>query len=77
MSWVVVQFAECREVFIDDQNQGDNVDAQGRLNPLLVNAGTHTFTLGGAPNFAPPSQTLLVPEVSIGTPFSVIFAKTA
>jgi hypothetical protein len=75
VSWVVVQFAECREVFIDDQNQGDNIDAEGRLNPLLVNAGTHTFALGGAPNVAPPSQTLHVPEVPIGTPFPVVFAK--
>lgn len=76
MSYAVVQFAECRKVFIDDQDQGDNVDATGKPYPLLVNAGLHTFRLGGAPNFAPASQTVDVPEVPIILPFVVVFTKT-
>lgn len=76
MSWVVVQFAECRDVIMDAVSQGDNMDAQGRLEPKIVNAGVHTFTLGGAPNFAPASQTVNVPEVPVNAPFAVVFTKT-
>ena len=76
MSYVVVQFPECREVFVDDQSQGDNVDGTGRPLPLFVNAGSHTFRLGGAPNFSPPTQTVDVPEVPIITPFPVLFTTT-
>ena len=76
MSFVVVHFPECREVFIDDQSQGDNVDDTGRPRPLLANAGFHTFRLGGAPNCDPPTQTVNVPEATIIAPFPVIFTKT-
>jgi hypothetical protein len=77
MSYVVVQFAECREVFIDNRSEGNNVDGNGKPRPLLVNAGSHTFGLGGEPNFAPPTQTVDVPEVPIIVPFAVVFRKTA
>ena len=40
MSYVVVQFAECREVFIDNRSEGNNVDGNGKPRPLLVNDET-------------------------------------
>ena len=76
MSYVVVQFPECREVFVDGQSQGNNVDEASKPYPLLVNAGFHTFRLGGPPNFAPASQTVDVPEVPLIVPFAVVFTKT-
>ena len=36
MSYVIVQFSEPREVFIDDQSQGDNLAASGRPRALLT-----------------------------------------
>jgi hypothetical protein len=75
MSFVVVKFPECREVFIDNRSEGDNVDAESRPRPLLVNAGWHTFRLGGAADFAPVAQTVDVPEVPMLAPFSVVFTK--
>jgi hypothetical protein len=76
MSFVVVKFPECREVFIDNRSEGDNVDAESRLRPLLVNAGWHTFRLGGPADFAPVAQTVDVPEVPMLAPFPVVFTKT-
>jgi hypothetical protein len=76
MSYVVVKFPERREVFIDNRSEGDNVDADSRLRPLLVNAGWHTFRLGGLSNFAPAALTVDVPEVPMLAPFAVVFTKT-
>src|SRR5207244_2883869 len=39
MSYVTVNFPEPREVFIDDQPQGSNRAASGRLRTLFVNSG--------------------------------------
>jgi hypothetical protein len=75
MSWVIVQFPECREVFIDGQSQGDNVDGGGKPYSFEVNAGFHTFRLGGAANYRPPSQTIDVPEATNIAPFPVVFRK--
>ena len=77
MSWVVVKFPECREVFIDGQSQGDNVDGAGKPYPFAVNAGSHTFRLGGAANYTPPNPTVDVPEATIIAPFPVVFVKVA
>jgi hypothetical protein len=74
MSYVTVSFPERREVFIDDESQGDNTAASGRLRALFVGAGIHTFALGGAPNIAPLTQKLDVPEKSALDPFPVVFA---
>jgi hypothetical protein len=75
MSWVVVRFSERREVFIDGQSQGDNVDGAGKQRPLLVNAGFHTFRLGGAANYTPPSQNVDVPEATNIVPFPIVFVR--
>jgi hypothetical protein len=73
MSYVVVHFVECREVFIDGQSQGNNVNEQGVPRSLLCGAGVHTFRLGGPGNFTPPHQTLNVPDATQINPFPVTF----
>jgi hypothetical protein len=75
LSYVIVQFSEPREVFIDDRGQGDNLAASGRPRVLFVGAGVHTFRLGGQPNVEPPTQTQDVPERPILNPFRVVFNK--
>lgn len=77
MSYVIVLFSEPREVYIDDQGQGDNLAASGRPRALFVGAGDHTFRLGGQADVDPPSQTLTVPERPILDPFRVRFTKRA
>jgi len=75
MSYVIVQFVEPREVYIDDHPQGSTTAASGKPRALFVGAGTHTFRLGGTPNVDPPTQTLDVPERAILDPFRVDFRK--
>ena len=73
MSYVVVHFAERREVFIDNQSQGNNVDESGVPRALLCGEGWHTFRLGGPANYTPPPQTLNVPDATMINPFPVTF----
>jgi len=77
MSYVVVRFPERREVFIDDQSQGNNVDGAGTPRALLVGEGWHTFQLGGLGNYTPATQTLNVPDATQINPFPVVFALNA
>jgi hypothetical protein len=74
MSYVTVVFPEPRDVYIDDEWQGSNRAASGRPRAIYVNAGTHTFRLGGA-SVAPPEQDVDVPERPILDPFPVEFRK--
>jgi hypothetical protein len=76
MSYVIVLFPEHREVFIDDQGQGSNIAASGKPRALFINAGIHTFRLGGPQDVDPPSQQLDVPERPILNPFRVDFRKS-
>jgi hypothetical protein len=66
MSYVVVRFPEPREVY--------NTAASGKPRALFVNAGKHTFRLGGA-GVDPAEQTLNVPERPILNPYPVEFRK--
>ncbi len=74
MSYVVIRYAEPREVFIDDEAQGSNTAASGKPRVLFCNAGKHTFRLSGA-NVDPTEQTVTVPECPILNPYSVEFRK--
>ena len=74
MSYVKVLFPEPRDVFFDDEWQGSNYAASGKLRALYINAGPHTFRLGG-PNVDPPEQDVDVPERPILDPFPVEFKK--
>jgi hypothetical protein len=62
MSYVIVRFPELRDVYIDDKNQGSNNAASGKRRALFVNAGIHTFRLGGPSNVDPPEQKVDVLE---------------
>jgi len=74
MSYVVVRFPEPRDVYIDDEFQGSNTAASGKLRALFVNAGKHTFRLGGV-GLEPPEQTVNVPDRPILNPYAVDFRK--
>ena len=75
MSYVTVLFPESRDVYIDDEWQGSNRAASGRPRALYVNAGKHTFRLGGAADVSPPEQDVHVPERPILDPFAVEFTR--
>ena len=77
MSYVIVRFPEHREVYIDDAPQGSNTAASGKPRALFVNAGVHTFRLGGTPDVEPPEQDVDIPERPILRPFSVTFRQTS
>ena len=40
---------------------------------LVINAGTHTFTLDGPPNYLPPWQEIVVSDTSVVTPLEIVF----
>ena len=48
----------------------------GRTNCVLtVNTGTHTFTLDGPQDYAPPSQKRKVANTSVDDPLKISFQK--
>ena len=76
MSWVVVVFPERREVFVDDESEGSNIEGAGAFRALLIGEGPHVFRLGGEANYTPAAQTVNVPDASLVDPFRVVFQKT-
>ena len=77
MGRVIVEFPERREVFVGDKSQGNNRDEQGVYLILLIGDGLQTFTLGGAKNYTPLSQSVQVGGGSVIIPQRVIFRKNA
>jgi hypothetical protein len=75
MGYVVVRFSERREVFIDDESQGDNLNDVGVPRALLVGDGVHTVRLGGLRDYNPMSQTVNVVDSTIIRPFPVVFHR--
>ena len=77
MGRVIVEFPECREVFVGDRSQGNNRDAQGEYRILLIGDGLQTFSLGGETNYTPLSQSVQVGTGSVILPQRVVFRKSA
>jgi hypothetical protein len=75
MGRVIVEFPECREVFVGDQSQGNNRDDQGEYLILLIGDGRQTFSLGGEKNYTPFSQSVQVGSGSVILPQRVVFRK--
>jgi hypothetical protein len=75
MGWVIVEFPETREVFVDDRGQGNNRDEQGRYLTLIVQDGLHTLRLGGLANVQPAYQDVEVSNTSALAPLHVIFRQ--
>ena len=61
MSYVIVQFSEPREVFIDDQSQGDNLAASGRPRALFVGAGCTPSGWAARPTWSRPRRRTTCP----------------
>lgn len=77
MGRVIVEFPECREVFVGDKSQGNNRDEQGEYRILLIGDGLQTFRLGGATNYTPPTQSVEVGSGTVILPQRVVFRKNA
>jgi hypothetical protein len=75
MGWVIVEFPESREVFLDDRSQGNNRDDGGGYRTLIIEDGVHTFRLGGTADVTPASQEKTVTNTSALRPLHVIFTK--
>jgi len=69
IEFVIVKYREERIVFIDGKKAG----ITGKT--LLVNTGTHTFSLGGAQDFKPPVITRQVVGTTPVKPMEVTFEK--
>ncbi len=75
MEYVIVEFAERREVLIDDISQGDNMGPSGKYRLLMVEEGRHEFGLGGPNDYAPLRQTVVIGGTSPINPLRVAFEK--
>ena len=72
MEFVLVLFAEEREVVIDDVNSGEETNKV-----IEVEAGTHCFSLAGTRDFVPLEQFFTVVNTSVLNPREVRFEKKA
>ena len=76
MEYVIVEFAEPREVLIDGLSQGLNKEkGSDRYRVLMVDGGRHTVELRESGNQAPVSQTVVVGGTSPINPLRVAFDK--
>lgn len=67
--YINVSFPELRTVLSGGNEVGPtNLD-------LVINAGTHTFTLDGPADYSPLSQQLVVGGTSPVTPMMIVFTK--
>jgi hypothetical protein len=76
MGWVIVEFPETREVFVDDKPEGGNRGADGQYLVLIVEDGLHTFRLGGT-GVNPATQDVTVADTSALDPLRVVFKRAA
>ena len=77
MGRVIVEFPECREVFVGDKSQGNNRNEGGEYRILLIGDGIQTFSLGGGKNYTPLSQSVQVGSGSVINPQRIIFQRNA
>ena len=75
MEYVIVEFAEPREVFIDNVKVGLNMESAGKYKVFQVAPGVHEVKLGGAGH--PSSQTMVIDGTSPINPLRVAFEKSA
>jgi len=75
MGFVIVEFPERREVFVDEASQGDNRDDHDEYRILRVGDGLRSFRLGGPRDCAPPTQTVEVADTTSIDPLRVVFSK--
>jgi hypothetical protein len=77
MEYIIVEFPESREVFIDGQSAGQNRDPQtGAYRVFALLQGRHNFRLGGPSNYAPALQTVDVMNTAAVAPLRIAFHKT-
>lgn len=75
MGYVIVEFPERREVFVDHASQGDNREATGEYRILRIGDGLQTFRLGGPQDYTPLSRTVDIVDTTPIEPLRVIFER--
>jgi len=65
--WIEVTFPEVRNVLVDDLLLGVTNE------PIMVQRGHHTITLGGAQNYTSPTMPVPVLNTSQQNPMILIF----
>ena len=75
MGYVIVEFSEARDVLVDAQNQGANMDADGQYRILRIADGAHSFALAGPANYTPSDQRVVVGGTSLLEPLRVTFQR--
>ena len=77
MGYVIVEFPERREVFVNAVGCGENREDDGQYRILRVGDGLQTFSLGGEQDYTPPSRTVEVVNTTPIQPLRVVFEKRA
>ena len=75
MGWVIVEFPETREVFVDDRGQGNNRDEHAQYRTLIIQDGLHTFRLGDHADVSPTTKNADVKNTSALDPLHVVFTQ--
>jgi len=65
--WLEVTFPEARDVLVDDTLLGTTNQ------PMMVQSGHHTVTLGGAQNYKSPPMPVAVFNTSKNQPMVLVF----
>ena len=71
MEYVIVEFDETRDVYIDDQKNGKTNET------LRVGAGTHTFSLSDPQDYSPPDITEVIQGTSVLQPKTITFTRNS
>ena len=69
MEYVTVKYPESRKVLVDGELTGVTNEI------LKLEEGTHTFELGGAKDYKPLSQTVVIEGTNPVKPMEVAFEK--
>ena len=75
MGFVIVEFVEPREVRVNGESQGQNMDDAGHYRILRVADGIQTFSLGPPADYVPEEQAVVVGGTSLIEPLRVTFQR--
>ncbi|HHF0557990.1 TPA: hypothetical protein ACPHT1_002073 [Vibrio antiquarius] len=69
MEYVIVNYPDIRDVYIDGEQNGQTNDV------LYIDAGTHTFDLGTPVDYTPVELDVVVSSTSVLTPMEITFIR--
>jgi hypothetical protein len=74
MEFVIIEYLERREVFVNNESQGFNKDENGEYNILQVGSGRQNFHLGEPKDYTPSEQTVVVQDTDPIDPLQIVFS---